>query len=122
MSVRVVRTRGGEHVICDIREVTSAEEDSKGKILGYQLMNPYALWVSDGMTAEDDEGNIHKISSPEITMVPWLPLAKDKDRIMVRYDEIVTAYETHDEVVKQYNELIGAENGQDSTDEERESD
>ena len=117
MIVRVVRTRGGEDVICDIREVTSAEEETKGKILGYQLINPYSLWVSDAMTAEDDDGNIHKISNPEITMVPWLPLAKEKDRIMVRYDEIITAYETHDEVVKQYNQLIGAENGQDSTDE-----
>ena len=117
MSVRVVRTRNGEDVICDIREVTSAEEETKGKILGYQLMNPYTIWVSDGMSAEDDSGNIHKISNPEITMIPWLPLAKEKDRIMVRYDEIITAYETHDEVVKQYNELIGAENGQDSINE-----
>lgn len=117
MSVRVVRTRNGEDVICDIREVTSAEEETKGKILGYQLMNPYTIWVSDGMSAEDDGGNIHKISNPEITMIPWLPLARDKDRIMVRYDEIITAYETHDEVVKQYTELVGAENGQDSTNE-----
>ena len=107
MSVRVVRTRNGEDVICDIREI-SQEGDTK--VLGYQLIQPYTVWISEGMTAEDDDGNIHKLSNPEITMEPYAPLAKDQ-KIIVRFDEIISAYETHDEVVNKYTELVGATNG-----------
>lgn len=108
MSVRVVRTRSGEDVICDIREI-SQEGDTK--ILGYQLIHPYAIWISDGMNAEDDEGTIHKISNPEITMEPWMPLAKDQSKVIIRYDEIISAYETHDEVLEKYKELMEARHG-----------
>ena len=110
MSVRVVRTRSGEDVICDITEITS-KGDEESRILGYQMINPYLVWISQGMDAEDDEGNIHKITNPEITMEPWMPLAKDKEKIIIRFDEIISAYETHDEVTKKYTELVGATNG-----------
>ncbi len=112
MSVRVVRTRGGEDVICDIREI-SQEGDPDKKILGYQLIKPYTVWVSDAMSVEDDDGNIHKLSNPEITMEPYAPLSKEQ-KIIVRYDEIISAYETHDDVVSKYNQLVGATNGNES--------
>ena len=51
MSVRVVRTRNGEDVICDIHEIS---QEGEQKILGYQLNKPYSVWISEGMTAEDD--------------------------------------------------------------------
>ena len=119
MSVRVVRTRNGEDVICDIREIS---QEGDKKILGYQLNLPYMVWVSEGMTAEDDDGNIHKLSNPEITMEPYVPLAKEQ-KIIVRYDEIISAYETHDDVVTKYTELVGATNGiepEDSPDDKQE--
>ena len=112
MSVRVVRTRSGEDVIADIKEILP--KDGERQVLGFQMENPYVIWISNGMTAEDDLGNIHKISSPEITMEPWMPLCKD-NVVVVRVDEVVSAYETHDEVLAKYTELIGAKNGQDST-------
>ena len=107
MSVRVVRTRNGEDVICDIREISAEGEQ---KVLGYQLICPYTIWISEGMTAEDDDGNIHKISNPEITMEPYAPLAKEH-KLIVRYDEIISAYETHDDVLKKYKELVEATHG-----------
>ena len=107
MSVRVVRTRNGEDVICDIREIS---QEGEKKVLGYQLIQPYVVWISQGITADDDEGNIHKISNPEITMEPYAPLAKEQ-KLIVRYDEIISAYETHDDVVAKYTELVGATNG-----------
>ena len=107
MSVRVVRTRNGEDVICDIREIS---QEGEKKILGYQLIKPYTVWISEGIDAEDDDGNIHKLSNPEITMEPYAPLAKEQ-KIIVRYDEIISAYETHDDVVAKYTELVGATNG-----------
>tara|TARA_R100000005_G_C4859833_1_gene121852 strand:+ start:213 stop:593 length:381 start_codon:yes stop_codon:yes gene_type:complete len=126
MSVRVVRTRNGEDVIADIREIHPKEGDPQ--VLGFQLNHPYVIWISDGMQAEDDDGNIHKITGPEITMEPWAPLAKEQ-QIIVRIDEVISAYETHDGVLEKYQELVEARttnevttDGEDSTVEERESD
>ena len=112
MSVRVVRTRNGEDVICDIREIS---QEGDKKVLGYQLNKPYTVWISEGIQAETDDGDIHKLSNPEITMEPYVPLAKEQ-KIIVRYDEIISAYETHDDVVAKYNQLVGATNGIESED------
>ena len=112
MSVRIVRTRNGEDVICDIREISQEGDD---KILGYQLIHPYTIWISDGVTAEDGEGNIQKLSNPEITMEPYVPLAKES-KIIIRYDEVISAYETHDDVLEKYTELVEARNGIESKD------
>ena len=125
MSVRVVRTRNGDDVIADIREIHPKEGDPQ--VLGFQLTHPYIIWISDCMQAEDDEGNIHKISSPEITMQPWAPLAKDQS-VVVRIDEVISAFETHDAVLDKYRELIEAKtineettDGENSITDERES-
>ena len=107
MSVRVVRTRNGEDVICDIREIS---QEGDKKVLGYQLNKPYTIWISEGIQAETDDGDIHKLSNPEITMEPYVPLAKEQ-KIIVRYDEIISAYETHDDVLNKYNQLTEAQSG-----------
>tara|TARA_B100001250_G_scaffold242827_1_gene208726 strand:- start:411 stop:821 length:411 start_codon:yes stop_codon:yes gene_type:complete len=109
MSVRIVRTRSGEDIICDIREIMQ-EGDQQNKVLGYQLTDPYFVYLSEEMTATDDEGNIHKISNPQITMVPWAPLAKERF-VIVRFDEVIAAYETHDDVLNKYNQLTEAQSG-----------
>jgi hypothetical protein len=125
MSLRIVRTRSGEDVICDIQEIT---QEGSEKILGYQLIQPYVVYISQPMTAEDDDGNIHSISNPEITMEMYAPLAKEQ-KIIVRYDEVVSAYETHGDVLDKYGALIAqsmnsqeVNNDQNSTTESRESD
>ena len=51
-----------------------------------------------------------KISEPSINFEPWAPLSKNKD-LMMKLDEIVTVYETHEEIESKYNQLIEAENG-----------
>tara|TARA_B100000003_G_scaffold166481_1_gene152904 strand:+ start:465 stop:839 length:375 start_codon:yes stop_codon:yes gene_type:complete len=123
MSLRIVRTRSGEDVICDIQEITQPDSE---KILGYQLIHPYVVYISQPMVAEDDDGNIHAISNPEITMEMYAPLAKEQ-KIIVRFDEIISAYETHQDVLEKYGTLIAQynqrenSNGQNSTTEERES-
>lgn len=124
MSVKVVRVRSGEDIITDIKEITTTEEDvAQRRIIGYQLHYPCTVWVSQPITAEDDSGNIHKISNPEITMEPWMALSKDQV-IVVRPDEIVSAYDTFPEIIEKYTQLVEAKNGsgsEDSSTEERES-
>lgn len=117
MSVRIVRTRSGEDVICDLYEVTT--KDDPETPVAFQLRSPYTVWISKGIDAECD-GEIHKISSPEISFEPWIPLSKEKI-IMLKLDEVVSAYETYDEVINKYNELVEATHDQSIIDEERES-
>jgi len=119
MSVRIVRTRGGEDVISDLYEVTTKEDQET--VIAFQLVNPYLVWIQGGMSAEAD-GEIHKLTAPEISFEPWMPLLNGK-AIMLKLDEVITAYETHDEVIEKYQELVEATSGKSESDspEERES-
>ena len=110
MSVRVVRTRSGDDVICDLFEVTT--KDDTEKPVAFQLVNAYYLYLIDPNPDIEVEGGgeINKISKPEIKFEPYAPFCKE-DRIMVKLDEVVTAYKTHDEIIKKYNQLVEATRG-----------
>ena len=111
MSVRIVRMRNGEDVIADLYEVTTKEEPEKP--IAFQLRNPYNVYV---MEQDLEDNDIQKVSDPEISFRPWAPLSL-KDTIMLKLDEVVTAYETYEEIIKKYTELVEATNGRgDSTD------
>jgi len=105
MSVRIVRMRNGEDVIADLYEVTTKEEPDKP--VAFQLHDPYNIYVTE---TELDGNDITKVSDPEISFLPYAPLSKF-NKIMLRMDEVVTAYETYDSIIAKYNELIGATNG-----------
>jgi len=115
MSVRIVRTRSNEDVICDLYEVTTKEEPEKA--IAFQLTNPYVVWMSlkdPEIEVTDDSGDIiNKTSSPEVHFEPWIPLAKDQ-HVLLKLDEVVTAYETHDEILEKYTKLVEASNGRES--------
>ena len=104
MSVRVVRMRNGEDVVADLYEVTS-KDDPDGKPIAFQLRHPYNLYLTEPSPVGD--GQIRKLSSPEISFQPWAPFSKDHT-IMLKLDEVVSAYETFDEVIDKYNELVEA--------------
>ena len=106
MSVRVVRMRNGEDVVADLYEVTS-KDDPDGKPIAFQLRHPYNLYLTDPSPVGD--GQIRKLSSPEISFQPWAPFSKDHS-IMLKLDEVVSAYETFQEVIDKYNELVEAVN------------
>ena len=106
MSVRVVRMRNGEDVVADLYEVTSKEDPEKP--IAFQLRHPYNLYLTD--PSPNGDGNIQKLSSPEISFQPWAPFSKDHT-IMLKMDEVVSAYETFEEVIDKYNELVEAVNG-----------
>ena len=105
MSVRVVRMRNGEDVVADLYEVTSKEDPEKP--IAFQLRHPYNLYLTDPTPTGD--GEIRKLSSPEISFQPWAPFSKDNS-IMIKMDEVVSAYETFQEVIDKYNELVEAVN------------
>jgi len=117
MSVRIVRTRSNEDVIADLYEVTTKENPED--VIGFQLVNPYVVWVKSGMDIETD-GEIHKLTSPEISFEPWMPLLNGR-AVILKLDEVISAYETFPEVLDKYNQIVEATGGKDSTTEERES-
>jgi len=124
MSVRIVRLRNGEDVICDLYEVTTKEEPEKA--VAFQLSDPYNIQIyesdhdidimidDEGDMVEPEEGEmqgkIQKINEPEIDMRPWAPLSKEK-KILLKLEEVVTAYETYPEVIEKYKELVEASRG-----------
>ena len=103
MSVRVVRMRNGEDVVADLYEVTAKEDPEKP--IAFQLRHPYNLYLTEPSPVGD--GQIRKLSSPEISFQPWAPFSKDNS-IMIKMDEVVSAYETFQEVIDKYNELVEA--------------
>ena len=113
MSVRIVRTRNGEDIICDLFEVTTKEKPNDPVAL--QLKNPYNVWLEGVdkprvLIETDAEPEVQKLPDPEIHFSPWAPVSVDK-KIMMKMDEVVSAYETYPEVVKKYNHLVEADNG-----------
>ena len=106
MSVRVVRMRNGEDVIADVYEI--AANDKPDKAVAFRLDHPYNVYVveTDQDLLIESEG-VQKMSSPEIQFTPWAPLSKDR-RVILRLDEIISAYDTYPEVIEKYNELVEA--------------
>tara|TARA_B100001996_G_scaffold355661_1_gene318410 strand:+ start:2949 stop:3410 length:462 start_codon:yes stop_codon:yes gene_type:complete len=99
--------RNGEDVIADLYEVTTKEEPEKA--IAFQFVHPYNISViepSHVMYGDD----IQKMSNPELNFQPWAPLAKDR-KIMIKMEEVVSAYETFDEVIQKYNQLVEAVKG-----------
>lgn len=118
MSVRIVRTRSGDDIICDLFEI-STPDDKDNKPVAYQLNDPYNVWMKDNISpVEDDEnlesgeGFIMKISEPEIGFDPYAPLCK-YNKLLLRLDEVVAIYETYDEIIEKYKELVDATQGKD---------
>ncbi len=113
MSVRIVRTRNGEDIICDLYEVTTKDEPEK--TIAFQLSYPYNVWLEGvdepRFLVENEDGEeIQKITDPEIYFKPWAPLSSKK-QIMMKMEEVVSAYETYPEVIEKYNKLVEADGG-----------
>ena len=113
MSVRIVRTRNGEDIIADLFEVTTKEKPNDA--VAFQLRYPYNVWLENApepqLLSENDSGEvITKKSNPEIRFEPWAPLSKDRS-IMMKLEEVVSAYETYPEVEEKYNKIVEAESG-----------
>ena len=113
MSIRIVRTRNGEDIIADLFEVTTKEKPKD--VVAFQLRYPYSVWLENPpepqLLSENDSGEvITKNSNPEIRFEPWAPLAKDRS-IMLKLEEVISAYETYPEVEAKYTKIMEAESG-----------
>ena len=117
MSVRIVRTRNGEDIICDLYEVTTKEEPNKP--VAFQLNNPYSVWLEGIdeprlLIENETQDDIKKVTDPEIRFSPWVPMSVKK-QILLKMDEVITAYETYPEIEQKYNSLVEADGGRTPT-------
>lgn len=112
MSVRIVRTKSGEDIICDLHEVVT--KDEKETVIGFQLSKPYTVFLESAPQQEEflveGESPIQQVSETVLMMEPWIPLAA-KPHVIVRADEIVTVYDALPDVIEKYNELVEVSNG-----------
>jgi len=121
MSVRIARLRNGEDVISDVQAVFTKTDEEQQTPVGWQFNLPYTIQVL-AITAEESYKKITKISEPELYFQPWMPLSAQPS-VIIRFDEVVAVYDPHEAVMKKYNELTEAQNGQreNSSSEERQS-
>ena len=113
MSVRIVRTKNGEDIICDLYEVTTKEKPEEP--VAFQLSHPYNVWLEGVdeprvLIETDAQPEVQQLPDPQIHFRPWAPLSVSK-KIMIKMDEVVSAYETYPEVIKKYNHLVEADSG-----------
>tara|TARA_Y100001937_G_C7063654_1_gene304959 strand:- start:18 stop:398 length:381 start_codon:yes stop_codon:yes gene_type:complete len=105
--------RNGEDVIANVFEIAAKDEPERA--VAFRMDHPYNVYVveTDPEILVESEG-VQKMSSPEIRFEPWAPLSKDR-RVILRLDEIISAYDTYPEVIDKYNELVEAANGRGDT-------
>ena len=50
MSVKIVRTKGGEDIICDLHEVVTKDEQQS--VVGFQFSKPYSVYLESANQRE----------------------------------------------------------------------
>ncbi len=94
-------------------EVTTKDEPDKA--VAFQLSNPYNVWLEGIdeprlLIETEAQDGVQKVTDPEIHFRPWAPLSCKK-QILMKMEEVVSAYETYPEVITKYNSLVEADGG-----------
>jgi hypothetical protein len=87
MTIKLIRVQSGEDIICDMNEMVVGEEDNP-KVIGYFLKRPCVVLIRNPKSFGETEGAKSR-ASLEVSLVPWMPLAKD-DIIPLSLDWVVT--------------------------------
>lgn len=115
MSVRIVRLKNGEDILCDLYEVSTKEYPDK--VIAFQLKDPYNISMLESAIPFDigcddessEHGEIQELN-PDIDMRPWAPFCS-KNEMIIKIEDVLTAYETYPEIIDKYKELVEAAHG-----------
>ena len=110
MTIKILVLKSGEDVIADIKEMMTPDN----KVMGYLLTKPCVVKLMSNapLTAEEDDSNIEHKSEMRVRMIPWVPLAKEK-QIPLTSEWVVTMITPIDKVLTMYKEQV-LKNGQNS--------
>jgi len=117
MTVKVILLKSGEDVISDAREILDREQNG---IIAYHMTNPYIMQLTTKTEGDDGPGiDGETIDSPKTTFTVrytnWAPLSKDREFI-IPADWVVTIYDPHDNVLRDYCKKHNIEIEQDERD------
>lgn len=90
MSVKLLLLKSGEQVISDVKEMLMGDEESP-KVIGYFLNKPCVVNIrlpKSNVEKEVEKNNI-QATSFNISLFPWMPLAKE-DNIPLSTDWVIT--------------------------------
>lgn len=124
MTVKILVLKSGEDVIADVQEMISSDN----KVIGYFLTKPCVVKLrnSSPLTVEEtDPKKPEKKSEFQVSMYPWMPLAREKS-IPLSTEWVVTMITPVEKIQEMYTEDV-LKNGQetsktDSSDEQSDSD
>ena len=123
MTVKILVLKSGEDVIADVQEMISSDN----KVIGYFLTKPCVVKMrnTSPLTIEEtDPKKPEKKSEFQISMYPWMPLAREKS-IPLTTDWVVTMVTPVEKIYTMYVEdvLQDGQTSQDSgADEQSDSD
>ena len=103
MTIKVLVLKSGDQIISDAKELVMGEDESKQKIVGYLLNNPFKIVSQRPLLLTEEASN--KDTSVEITLSPWILLSSDKS-IPIKPDWVVTVVEPLDSVKKMYEDRL----------------
>lgn len=123
MTVKILVLKSGEDVIADVQEMISSDN----KVIGYFLTKPCVVKMrnTSPLTIEEtDPKKPEKKSEFQVSMYPWIPLAREKS-IPLTTDWVVTMVTPVEKIYTMYVEDVlqdGKTNQDSSTDEQCDSD
>ena len=123
MTVKILVLKSGEDVIADVQEMVSSDN----KVIGYFLTKPCVVKMRNAspLTIEEtDPKKPEKKSEFQISMYPWMPLAREKS-IPLTTDWVVTMVTPVEKIYEMYVEDVlqdGKTNQDSSTDNQSDSD
>jgi hypothetical protein len=123
MTVKILVLKSGEDVIADVREMVSSDN----KVIGYFLTKPCVVKMRNAspLTIEEtDPKKPEKKSEFQVSMYPWMPLAREKS-IPLTTDWVVTMVTPVEKIYEMYVEDVlqdGKTNQDSSTDNQSDSD
>ena len=103
MSIKLILLKSGDQIISDAKEIVMGEDESKQKIVGYLLNNPFKIVSQRPLLLTEEASN--NDTSVEITLSPWILLSSDKS-IPIKPDWVVTVVEPLDSVKKMYEDRL----------------
>lgn len=109
MTVKIGRTKSGEDVICDIKEVRKTPESTEAFM--YRLDRPYNLCVIDNsnemlLTENKITNQPRQLSDVEFRFYPYTVFNAETE-VFVRLDHFEFLYNPHSAILEKYHELIG---------------
>ena len=103
MTVKVLVLKSGYHVIADVQEMMSSQE----QVIGYFLNKPCVVKLQTSKPTQDelDPSQPEKQSDVSVSMYPWMPLAREK-AVPISTDWVVTMITPVEKIQEMYEKDV----------------